>query len=371
MPALRLSLSVFVAAAIPCSVGYAQQVISAQAGTIHYIEGAVYSDGQQLHRKATQFPTLAAGQELRTEDGRAEVLLTPGSYLRLADHSAIRMVSNRLVDARVEVVRGSVLVECDELLKDNSITLVHNNQTIVLKKHGLYRLDTEPARFRVYDGVAEVQSSSGPLTLKKGKQTALDTVVAAERFKIDPKTEDDLYSWSGHRSYQLALNNRSATQSLIARGTPWSASGWWFDPTFGMFTFIPYRGIAYSPFGWEFWSPAGLGYYYIPVAPSNGGGGNGRTPPAKPQTPVSITNSIGARRPAPTETVGTWRRGGIGEANNAGAGFGWDRPAGGGYGSASAGAPMASPSMPAAPAAMSAPARSAPAGGGAGGARSR
>src|SRR5580704_4986252 len=75
------------------SVAHAQSVISTHSGVIHFFEGAVYLDDQALEPHLARFPSMADGSELRTGEGRAEVLLTPGVFLRMDARSAIRMVS--------------------------------------------------------------------------------------------------------------------------------------------------------------------------------------------------------------------------------------------------------------------------------------
>src|ERR1700722_17913761 len=83
------------AAAVPA---IAQSVISAHSGLIYYFDGFVYLDGQQLQPHLGKFPSVPQGTELRTGLGRAEVVLTPGVFLRVGDKSAIRMLSNDLAD---------------------------------------------------------------------------------------------------------------------------------------------------------------------------------------------------------------------------------------------------------------------------------
>jgi hypothetical protein len=256
-----------------------QQIISAQSGTVQYVEGTVYANGQRVERKLGQFPTLRQNAELRAEDGRAEVLLTPGAFLRVSDHSSIRMLSNRLSDTRVEVLNGSVMVECDELLKDNAVTLVYQGDNVQLEKHGLYRLDTAPAEFRVFEGEAVIQSASGETRLKPGKKANLGGVLAAQHF--DRKLEmDDFYQWSSQRSSNLAYATVTASQSVLNTGAPWHTGGWMWSSLLDEYTYLPGAGLLYSPFGWGFWSPVYMGYYYTPVyygggAPSAGKSGFG------------------------------------------------------------------------------------------------
>lgn len=278
---MRLSLTVVLAGAFAGGVLQAQQVVSAHAGVVHYVEGRVFVGDRLVERKFGQFPDLRESEELRTEDGRAEVLLTPGAFLRVADHSSVRMLSRELSDTRFEVLSGSVMVECDELLKDNAVTAVYHGTNIRLEKQGLYRLDADPPRFRVYDGKAVIEAASGQVTLKRGKEASLEGVLTASKF--NPKLGDTFYGWNSTRSGYIAMANVSAAQSLLYSGTRWSTSGWMYDPWFGGFTFVPGSGIGYSPFGWNLWSPGWVVYAPVPAyrgvgyAPGIGrgiGGGN-------------------------------------------------------------------------------------------------
>src|SRR6516165_4842947 len=106
---------------------WAQQVISAHSGVIHKVEGQVLLDGQQVHQKFGEFPDMKNGQTLLTEDGRAEVLLTPGVILRIAGSSSFKMVSNIRSDTRLEMLTGSSLIEVGELLPSNAITLIFHD----------------------------------------------------------------------------------------------------------------------------------------------------------------------------------------------------------------------------------------------------
>ena len=74
------------------------------------------------------------------------------------------------------------MIECNEIPKDNAIELVYRKDSIRFQKQGLYRIDTEPARFKVFEGEAVVTDSSGQLTLDGGKETNLCGVLMAENF---------------------------------------------------------------------------------------------------------------------------------------------------------------------------------------------
>ncbi len=233
----------------------AQQVISAQSGLIHYVEGQAFQGEEPVALKASTFPSLKAGERLRTGEGRAEVLLNPGVFLRLAEQSAARMVDTRLTNTQVEVESGSVLVEAG--LQDpvnNQVFLLHRDVSIHLRKSGIFRLDTDPPTLRVYEGEALVRKGEDSLTLKKGRVLPLAGMMVAGKF--DPKVGDPFYRWAARRAEYLSMANISAAKRVRDGDFFWGGgSGWVFNPYFGMFTYLPGGGGWFSPFGYRYYSP--------------------------------------------------------------------------------------------------------------------
>src|SRR5919199_4823226 len=93
------------------SAASGQTVISARAGMINYSEGAVFIGGQPVERRPGLFQSVKEGSDLTTQEGRAEILLTPNTWLRVATHSAIRMLSTDLSQPRVELLHGSAILD--------------------------------------------------------------------------------------------------------------------------------------------------------------------------------------------------------------------------------------------------------------------
>src|SRR5438552_2866779 len=112
----------------------AQPVISAKAGTIALIEGKVFVGDQAVEPSLTKFPDVKENTVLRTEEGRAEVLLTPGIVLHIGENSSFKMVTNRLIDTRLELLTGSAIVDAVEIAKDTSVTLVCKDGTVAINK---------------------------------------------------------------------------------------------------------------------------------------------------------------------------------------------------------------------------------------------
>ncbi len=273
--AMRWTAILLVVMALALIPAAAQTAISARSGMIHFVEGRVLLDGQPLEAKTGQFPEVKEGLTLATEAGRAEVLLSPGVFLRMGEDAEFRMISSRLIDTRLEVVRGSVLVEAIEMSKDNHIALVAKGATVTPRKTGLYRVDASAGLVRVYDGEAVVEQGADRLTLKSSRQTTVGTVLVAQKF--DSKAGDPLYRWGQRRSGYIAMANISGSRSLRDRGG-WLASGWLWNPYFGMFTYVPFRNTLFSPYGYAFWSPRTVTAVFVPPQrrdPSAFGGGGG------------------------------------------------------------------------------------------------
>ena len=292
----------------------AQYVISAHAGVVQYVEGRAYLNDQVVEPKFGQFPDIKENQEFRTEEGRAEILLTPGVFLRLGENSTIRMLSTRLTDTKVEVLSGSAVIECNDVPKDNSIQAVYKGNAIRFEKQGLYRVDTAPARLRVYEGEAVVTDSAGQLTLRGGKETNLSGVLLAESF--DRKDQDALYSWSDRRAAYVAQANIVSANYVNGGGYsgygsgssyglfgssgygyngfgygPSFLGGWMFNPMFGMYTYMPYSGFGYSPFGYTYYSPSTAVY-----APAYGSAYTGAAPGRVNGITGNRTNAATANR---------------------------------------------------------------------------
>jgi hypothetical protein len=278
--------SQFALAVILTTTAWAQSVISAHSGVIHYKEGQVEVDGKPVKQdpQKGQFGEIKAGQKLIVKDGQAEILLTPGVFLRVAEDSSFRMISNKLADTRIEVLSGSVIGEVGELLQNNAITLIFNGVDVSLLKRGLYRIDFDPAQLRVYDGEARVSAvSQEAVTAKKGRAILFSEHFEAKAF--DTKQTDAFYKWCARRDEYVAEANVSAAKSVRDSGIGYvagngSGSGygngsgnWAYNPWFGMFTYMPSSGVFYSPFGSGFYSPSAVGDLYVPGSPYYYGGG--------------------------------------------------------------------------------------------------
>lgn len=282
MKPLLISITAFALAvlAIPAS---AQPVISAKSGMVAKIQGAVFLDNTALEDSATHFPDIKEKQIVRTEDGLAEILLTPGVFLRLGEKSSIRMISNRLVDTRVELLTGSAVVESDDVVKDTNVTIVCQKASVTMPKAGIYRFNTSPAQLKVYKGTADVELGSSQASVTTGKMLMLGGESAAlQHFNVEDT--DFLDHWNRQRSEYVAMANVSAAKSLLTSGgSTYSSLGWgtgtpcmgaWgYNSYYGMMTYVPCSGYFRNPYGYSFFSPfTVMRAYYVPTYNSGGYG---------------------------------------------------------------------------------------------------
>jgi len=280
---------------------------SARPGTVNYVEGQVSLDRQTVEEKSVGSTEVGAGQSLTTGNGKAEVLLTPGVFLRLGSESSVRMISSSLIDTQIELSHGKAMVEVDQIYPQNSIRVQQDGLSARLLKAGLYAFDMDKQQLRVFDGKAEVTNGGRTTTVKGGHELMLQTDLALKSQKFDRNSaqDDDLYRWSSLRSAYLGEANIDqagyfANYSWGPWGGPVWFGGWWWDPWFSAFTFIPGDGIFYSPFGWGFYSPfyvygaPGFGYgyarYYHRFSPDYHNWGPGTHYPGDPRHATGLHN---------------------------------------------------------------------------------
>lgn len=244
-------------------------VISARAGGVNAVTGRTSmrvrggSDWQQLSIKED----LERGDVVKTgSDGRVEILLNPGSYLRVGENSEFELTNNSLDSLEVKLVRGTAIVEAtgaDDTPMLINLTTPHARVAIV--RRGLYRLNVVPGNnteFIVRKGRAMHEPSH---TMIKGGNKV---VFSAESFsvakldKAEKKNTDTMELWSKERADTVAQANRKVRgrelgmlmSSIHDRwGGALAASGyggfWFYNPRYSCYTFMPlYLGWG-SPYG--------------------------------------------------------------------------------------------------------------------------
>jgi hypothetical protein len=298
--------------------GSVAPVTPAKSGMVSYIQGAVYMDDALIPDPiVAQFPYMKEGGNLRTAEGRAEVVMNPGLMTRVGENSALRMITNRFIDTRVELTQGAATVQLLEAEKDNSFTLVCKDATVAISKAGFYHFYAEPAAIKVFSGEARVQLGDQNIEVPAGKMLQFDGGNASVQ-KFDKEDTDALDRWSGRRGELVSAANASAARDCgnnstvlvprgFAQGVPGSGylsntpcqGNWNWNPYYGMWTYITLANRYCDPFwGYCYYNPMGVWNYYYrprPIYSNPGGTGIGATRVTTPST----GNTLGpASRPA-------------------------------------------------------------------------
>jgi hypothetical protein len=297
----------------------------AAPGTLNYVEGSARLDGHPVTQSSVGSPaaTLQAGQVLSTTDSRAEVLLTPGIYLRLGHNSAVKMISPDLTDTAVAVERGRVDVEVDQLFQQNNIHILLDHVPVQLVKTGIYEFNARRDTVMVVEGMA-VAMRPNEKWVKVKNQRALELTDLAtakpRKFDVSALEQSGLFRWSSLRSDYLAEDNEEMAGAYGYGYAP----GWYWDPYAWDYTFLGPYGF-YSPFGWGFapfgwgWGWGGWGYpgFY-------GGGYYGRGNAPGPHSPVNLPRGGfgGGARPGGGFRGNAFRAGGEMGGFHGGGGFG-------------------------------------------------
>lgn len=280
-------------------------VISAKAGHVNFVEGAV-----GIVRKQGRSGLLLRGDKLEIGDrvstgvdGKAEILLNPGSFLRLGGLSAFEFETTSLDDLQLRIDSGSAILEV-YATNEFAVSIKTPKTNYKLISTGVYRIDVPErgdARLEVWKGLAEV-GENGELA-KAGRVATSDANGTSVVAKFDRDEKDAFDIWSKERGKQLTrvnarLRNVDLRSSLMSTwGSQWNVFGsfglWIFDPFFGGYCFLPFGHRWSSPYGFGY--NHCMGYYNLPPVIYN-------TPPIANNPPPTHTPTSGGTH-APVRTA--------------------------------------------------------------------
>jgi hypothetical protein len=307
-------------------------VISARAGGVNAVTGgaSMLPHGNGEWQQLTIKEDLEAGDLVKTGvDGRVEMLLNPGSYLRVGENSEFVLTDNSLENLEVRLLKGTAIVEVtgtDDEELFIGITTPHTRMSIV--RRGLYRVSVMPGdttELIVRKGRVMLEDSH--TKVKGGNKVVFssNSFSVAKLEKIDKQDLDALEGWSKERAHTLAkensrINGRTLSAIATSFNQGWFSTSpfrrrslgfWLYSPGSRCFTFIPYYGGYGSPYGGGYSRSifaGGFGVNYgVPVRPgygsrsSAGAGAPANHPPTAPR--INPSTSTGARPRAPREQL--------------------------------------------------------------------
>jgi hypothetical protein len=289
-------------------------VISAKAGGINAITGqaSVTSRGEGDWQQLMITDDLEAGDRVRTAyDGRVEILLNPGSYLRVGGNSEVELSNNALDNVEVRLLRGTAIVEAtgmDGLDLNINISTPHTKLAIV--RQGLYRLNVVPGdATELIVRKGRVILSDSPHTKVKGGNKVVFSATAvsvAKLTKEEKKLAEEVDVWSKQRAETLAKANRRITDRMFTSAfASWRDSDpftrnrtglWFYNAGAGCYTFLPFFYGFTSPYGNSYSTSIYSPYWY----PGRGYGNNQPTAGNNWPTGGSTQSPTGGTPAGPT-----------------------------------------------------------------------
>lgn len=275
-------------------------VVSAKAGGINFVSGRAERERETSKgwKQLSAKDSIAEGDRVRTaRDGRFEMLLTPGSYLRVGGDAEFEFTDSAAETLSIVLRRGSVIVEAFGTGGDAAplLTLDTPHTRIAILRDGIYRINA-------VDGSTEIIVTKGramvggleAVLVKGGRKIVVERAAnaAVVPAKFEKRERDEFDLWSKERAEELAKVNRRLSGralrsaltgfSYLDTSFGWNArcSGIWvFDSFRNSYTFVPFGWYGRSPYGGGYSTSFGYtgglyggGRYY----PISGGGGGGR-----------------------------------------------------------------------------------------------
>jgi len=304
-----------------------QQFISARAGMVNYVDGnpRVFR-GEKAPMPVLVRDQLRPGERVELGDSeRLELLLNPGSYLRVAGKAELEVVRTSFQDMQFALSQGKAIVESSVFdKKTHAFQMRTPAGDVNLLESGLYRFEVDSPQgviVSVSKGQAKwVRDGKEIATLKSGKRFILSASSGknVQSAKLDKDQMDDFDLWSKRRAeFLVAANSRmsywgreSVAMAYLGYGYPGYPGypgynymgGWGYNPFYNCYTFVPFGSSFVSPYGFAYMNfyPMYGGYYggYGGGGRSSSPGGNGNQGSHSTSTQTRSTTSSAPAAPS-------------------------------------------------------------------------
>jgi hypothetical protein len=237
---------------------------------IAVIDGAATLERDGRATAAEENVPLLAGDRLRTDDGRIEVLFADGSVLDIDKHTSLDLLSDSLLRMHAGRIRLSIARVTESL--EYRIDAVGTTTTI--RTAGEYRLGlsnpraTEPTvDLAVISGTAELASPAGRTLVRAGRRAfASEHTEPSLPIAFNSTEETEFDRWANdQRDARLGVvSSRYLPTELRSYGGAFDAYGdWQYEPTYG-YVWYPRVAPTWQPYYYGGWSVVGsFGWVWV------------------------------------------------------------------------------------------------------------
>lgn len=279
------------------------QYTNSSFARLNYVSGKAYLQraADLGYEEAVVNMPISEGDRLGTTDGRAEVYLGKGNYVRLDHNTKIDFLNLPKKDyelVRIKVWAGNVYFRVKSLKEEKNIEIHTSDVSVYALDKGLYRIDVRQnseTEIFVFSGMLEAAGITGSVLIKDGQRLE----VSEAKFTSSPSrfyavAEDSFDRWSESRDSQIRTRLARAYlpeeledfENELADYGDWIyippyGNVWvpgdvdqdWRPYYYGRWNWLPLCGwtwVPYEPWGWctfHFgrWNWLhGIGWYWIP-----------------------------------------------------------------------------------------------------------
>ncbi len=271
---------------------------------LSYINGNVYIQraAELDYEEAMVNMPVTEGDRIGTTEGRAEIYMGRGKYLRVdyntkMDFLDLPRPGNDLT--RVQIWKGNIVFSIISLKKEKMIEIHTDDTSLYILEPGLYRIDVREGETEilVFKGLAEAAGETGSILIRDEQRVeAIDGHFLGRPAGFAAVAGDSFDRWSEQREneirkrmaerylpdeledFEYELATYGAWAYVFPYGNVWVPGGIgadWRPYWHGRWMWLPVCGWAwlpYEPWGWVtahygrwHWS-AGFGWYWIPTA---------------------------------------------------------------------------------------------------------
>jgi hypothetical protein len=262
-----------------------------------YIQRATELD----YEEAVVNMPLTEGDRMGTTEGRAEIYMGRGKYLRVDHDTKLDFLNfpgpvNDLM--RIQIWKGNIIFSIMSLKKEKAIEIHTNDASLYVLEAGLFRIDVrgDETEIFVFRGLLEAAGETGSVLIREAQRLE----ATGGHFLGRPSgfvavAEDSFDRWNEYRDnevrkrmaqgylpeeledFEYELASYGYWTYIFPYGHVWVPSGMmadWRPYWHGRWIWIPVCGwtwLSYEPWGWVtghfgrwHWS-VGLGWYWIPT----------------------------------------------------------------------------------------------------------
>jgi hypothetical protein len=271
---------------------------------LSYVKGDIYiqrSTDLAYEEGVVNMP-VSEGDRMGTTDGRAEIYLGNGNYVRLDNETKIDFLTLPKIESeliRIRVWTGNIYFRVRDLKEEKNIEIHTPDVSIYVLDNGLYRIDVREGsetEIFVYEGTLEAAGESDSTLINNEQRVEVST----GRFTSQPTrfyavAEDSFDRWSEHRDsqfrkrmaksylpeeledFEYELSTNGEWVYMAPHGHVWVPGGidpYWRPYYNGRWTWLSLCGwtwIPYESWGWcthhfgRWHWRYGLGWHWIPT----------------------------------------------------------------------------------------------------------